>query len=63
MSLFVNRTEELDFLESEYAKDSSSLVIIYGRRRVGKTELSLKFGAGKPSVYYLAQKLNLEPQV
>ena len=63
MSLFVNRTEELDFLESEYAKDSSSLVIIYGRRRVGKTELSLKFGAGKPSVYYLAQKLNLEQQV
>ena len=63
MSLFINRTEELDFLESEYAKDSSSLVIIYGRRRVGKTELSLKFGAGKPSVYYLAQKLNLEQQV
>ena len=63
MSLFVNRTEELDFLEFEYAKDSSSLVIIYGRRRVGKTELSLKFGAEKPSVYYLSQKLNLEHQV
>ena len=63
MSLFINRTEELDFLESEYAKDSSSLVIIYGRRRVGKTELALKFGAGKPSIYYLSQKLNLEHQV
>lgn len=63
MSLFINRIEELAFLESEYAKDSSSLVIIYGRRRVGKTELSLKFGAGKASVYYLARKLNLEQQV
>ena len=63
MSLFINRKEELAFLESEYAKDSSSLVIIYGRRRVGKTELVLKFGMNKPSVYYLSQKFKLEQQV
>lgn len=63
MSLFVNRSEELEFLESEYSRDSSSLVVIYGRRRVGKTELVLRFAAGKPSVYYLSQKLNLEHQV
>ena len=63
MSPFINRTEELEFLEAEYARDSSSLVVIYGRRRVGKTELSLKFAAGKPSVYYLSQKLDLERQV
>ncbi len=63
MSLFINRTEELEFLESEYSRDSSSLIVIYGRRRVGKTELVLKFMAGKPSVYYLSQKLDLEHQV
>ena len=63
MILFINRDEELAFLESEYAKDSSSLVIIYGRRRVGKTELALKFIAKKPSIYYLSQKFNLEQQV
>lgn len=63
MSLFINRDKELAFLESEYARDSSSLVIIYGRRRVGKTELALKFRAGKPSVYYLSQRFNLEQQV
>lgn len=63
MSLFVNRSEELEFLESEYSRDSSSLVVIYGRRRVGKTELVLRFAAGKPSVYYLSQKLDLERQV
>jgi len=39
MSIFIDRTEELEFLEAEYARDSSSLVVIYGRRRVGKTEL------------------------
>lgn len=63
MVLFINRDQELAFLESEYAKDSSSLVIIYGRRRVGKTELALKFRARKPSVYYLSQRFNLEQQV
>ena len=63
MSIFINRDEELSFLESEYARDSSSLVIIYGRRRVGKTELALKFRSGKPSVYYLSQRFNLEQQV
>lgn len=63
MSLFINRDQELAFLESEYAKDSSSFVIIYGRRRVGKTELALKFRAKKPSVYYLSQRFSLEQQV
>ncbi len=60
MSLFVDRADEMAFLESEYAKDRSSLIVIYGRRRVGKTELALKFAAGKPAVYYLSQKFDLE---
>lgn len=63
MSLFINRAEELKFLEAEYARDASSLVVIYGRRRVGKTELVLRFAAGKPSIYYLSQKMDLEHQV
>ena len=65
-SLFVqmlyNNIVDSDF-KQKIAKDSSSLRIIYGRRRVGKTELSLKFVAGKTSIYYLAQKLNIEQQV
>ena len=36
---FVNRQEELDFLEKEYQRDTSSLVIQYGRRRVEKQSL------------------------
>ena len=63
MSIFIDRTEELEFLEAEYARDSSSLVVIYGRRRVGKTELVVRFATGRPSVYYLSQKLDIEHQV
>jgi hypothetical protein len=36
---FVNRKEELKFLEKYYEKKGSGLIVIYGRRRVGKTEL------------------------
>ena len=36
---FVSRTEELNILKREYGKKSSSFVAVYGRRRIGKTEL------------------------
>ena len=34
----------------------SELIPIYGRRRVGKSELILKFMAGNPGVYYLGKQ-------
>jgi hypothetical protein len=36
---FVARAEELSILERAYNQDSSSFVAVYGRRRIGKTEL------------------------
>ena len=36
---FVDRQKELQFLETLYKRDGFNLVVIYGRRRVGKTEL------------------------
>jgi AAA+ ATPase superfamily predicted ATPase len=37
--MFIDRTNELDYLESEYSKPHANLIVIYGRRRVGKTTL------------------------
>ena len=48
---FINRTSEIRILEDIYNSNSSSLVVIYGRRRVGKTELSREFIKGKKAVY------------
>ena len=62
MSLFFNRVDELSILEEEYGNKSSSLFVIYGRRRVGKTELVLKFIKNKPAVYHLSQKFSIEKQ-
>ena len=43
MEKFIDREEELNTLESEYRREGASLVILYGRRRVGKTSLISEF--------------------
>ena len=54
MNNFVDRENELFFLEEQYKSPSASMVILYGRRRVGKTALMTKFMENKPSIYFLA---------
>ena len=49
---FINRKEELKFLESKYDSNKPELILIYGRRRVGKTELIKKFINGKKNAIY-----------
>ena len=50
---FIGRQRELESLEREYQKDSS-FVVIYGRRRVGKTTLIKEFIKDKRAFYFLA---------
>ena len=54
--LFVDREEELEVLENRYKSKKPEFIIIYGRRRVGKTELILQFTKNKPSIYFLAEE-------
>lgn len=54
MSRFIDRNDEFAVLEKEYAASRSSLVILYGRRRVGKTALISEFIKNKHALYYLA---------
>jgi len=53
---FKNRQQELDFLEGEWNSGGARFVVIYGRRRVGKTELIKKFTGDKPNIYFLARR-------
>lgn len=52
---FVNRSQELAFLEKKYRSTQAELLILYGRRRVGKTELLLRFCEKKKSAYFLGR--------
>jgi hypothetical protein len=39
MSVFINRERELNLLKERYESNRPEFIIIYGRRRIGKTEL------------------------
>jgi len=52
----VDRLPELEALEREYAKGQAGLAVVYGRRRVGKTELLLHFMEGKGGIYFLSDR-------
>lgn len=52
--MFVNRGRELEFLERKWVESGAQLIIIYGRRRIGKTMLIKEFLKGKKGIYFLA---------
>ncbi|MDR0623191.1 MAG: ATP-binding protein, partial [Treponema sp.] len=54
MELFVDRDRELAFLEEQRAEKKASFVVLYGRRRVGKTALISRFIRKKRALYFLA---------
>ena len=54
--MFIGRRKELQSFENLYRKDESSLAILYGRRRVGKTRLVQEFTRGKKTIFFSAQE-------
>lgn len=55
MTRFIGRARELEALQEAYASNRAELVVVYGRRRLGKTSLLTQFCADKPSVFYPAK--------
>ncbi|MEW6295137.1 MAG: ATP-binding protein [Candidatus Diapherotrites archaeon] len=60
---FVNREEELKFLERLHKKRGFKLFVLYGRRRIGKTDLLKHFLENKKGVYILATEENLTENI
>ena len=52
--MFFGKNKELSFLNEKYAEKSGNLILIYGRRRIGKTALVNKFIEEKKAIYLLA---------
>ena len=61
--MFINRIKELEALENEYKKESSSFSVVYGRRRVGKTALLSKFIKNKTHIYLYMTLSDLSSQL
>ena len=62
--MFVNRERELELLEERYGSGRAELFVLYGRRRVGKTELLAQFctasGSPRRHIFFVAD-LDVEP--
>ncbi|NJD99757.1 ATP-binding protein [Thermococcus sp. LS1] len=58
--MFVNRKDELTLLDKLYRSGKKEVLILYGRRRVGKTELVKRFIEDKPAIYFLADRDGLK---
>ena len=56
MERFIDRKLELETLQREYERKGSSLVVLYGRRRVGKTTLISEFIKDKRALFFLASE-------
>ena len=52
--MFYCREEELRIMNQRYEKNRFECIVIYGRRRVGKTALINEFCKDKPTVYFSA---------
>jgi AAA+ ATPase superfamily predicted ATPase len=56
--MFVGREQELRFFEGRYGAPGGQLVVLYGRRRVGKTEVLRQFCDGRPHVFYSCREIS-----
>ena len=56
--MFIGREKELNALEKLYLSDKFEFVVIYGRRRVGKTALINHFIDDKKSIYFMGVESN-----
>ncbi len=60
---FINREQELAFLEESWQGPKARFVVLWGKRRVGKTELVKKFIADRPHIYFLSESTHDREQL
>ena len=61
--MFIGREAEQKVLADAYRSGQSEFIPIYGRRRVGKSELILHFIKGKQALYFLGKKAPPQLQI
>ena len=57
--MFIGRQPELEQLQNAYDSGKFECIIIYGRRRIGKTTLINQFLQDKPNIFYAATESNI----
>lgn len=57
---FIGRDRELAQLQRAYDSDAFECIVVYGRRRIGKTTLINRFLEGKPNIFYSAIEATMQ---
>ncbi len=52
---FVNRVKEIQLLNNKWKTNNAQFIVIYGRRRIGKTEIIKQFIKDKKGIYFLGR--------
>jgi hypothetical protein len=60
---FLGRSRELKVLQDAWSAARSGFVPIYGRRRVGKSELIVHFMSGRQGLYFVGKRASGEAQL
>ena len=55
---FIDRNSELSFIKQEFNASKASFVVIYGKRRIGKTELIKESAKNNKLLYFLGRQVN-----
>jgi uncharacterized protein len=63
MDEFIGRSQELKTLEERWRSKSSELVVLYGRRRVGKTELIRRLARKKRTLFSVGTRSDARSQI
>ncbi len=63
MMPFIDRERQMQLLEIAWESLEAQFIVIYGRRRIGKTRLMLEFMKGKQGVFYIAEDENRRSQI
>jgi AAA+ ATPase superfamily predicted ATPase len=56
--MFIGRKEELLYLNKKYSSSQAEFVVLYGRRRIGKTELIKNFIENKNYIFYASSEVD-----
>ena len=59
----IDRVKELRFLAEKFEEKPAQLIVLWGRRRVGKTFLLKTFCSRHPAIYFLATKTSTKDQL
>lgn len=63
MIRFIDRDIELKVLNDAWNQTEAQLIVIYGRRRIGKTTLLSEFVKDKPGLYHIAADIYTKIQI